>query len=338
MAPTKPRASRSKKATAAAATAPDAAQAEAQAEATAAEQLAPPPQHVKAVYNAMDPSEAQNLTLGPPSSDDEHVVLKLNIRVQPTEEGSKLPEPYNDMHMLHQEWKSEAAAAAAAPRPDADVDAAAGAAPQEHVAAGGGGGADLKVIKLLKDFEEKNKNNEWPSTTSIHCYWCCHRFDNAPFGIPVKYLHQRFHVYGCFCSLECATAYNFHSNESVAEIWERYNLINMLSRMIGHTATVKAAPNRLALKMFGGHLAIEPFRAFFQTNKMININFPPMMTLTQQVEEINQSDLNNEYKYIPIDTERINKYTEKIKLKRNKPVTDYKNTLDHTMNLKYQAT
>jgi hypothetical protein len=89
--------------------------------------------------------------------------------------------------------------------------------------------------------------------------------------------------------------------------------------------------------MFGGHLSIEDFREFCRTSKIININFPPMLSLTQQIEEINESDLNKEYKYIPLDTERINKYKDKIKLKRSKPLTTYENTLDHAMNLKFEG-
>jgi hypothetical protein len=198
-------------------------------------------------------------------------------------------------------------------------------------------GSHLKVIELLKDFEEKNKNNEWPQTTTICCYWCCHKFETAPFGIPVKYVDAKFHVYGCFCSLECAAAYNFSSKESVDEVWERHNLLSLLSKTIGNKEILKSAPNRLALYMFGGHLSIEEFRNFCWTSKIININFPPMMTMTQQIEEINESDLNKEYKYIPIDTDRINKYKDKIKLKRTKPLTTFENTLDHAMNLKFES-
>lgn len=188
-----------------------------------------------------------------------------------------------------------------------------------------------KVIHLLKDFEQKSKNNEWPTTTQISCYWCCHKFNNAPFGIPVKYVDNKYHVFGCFCSLECAAAFNFGSKESVDEIWEQYNLINQLSRDIGHKKIVKPAPSKLALKMFGGHMPIEAFREFCFTSRIININFPPMMTLTQQIEEFNETDINTEYKYIPLDTERINKYKEKMKLKRTKPLTDQENTLDKIM-------
>jgi len=194
----------------------------------------------------------------------------------------------------------------------------------------------LKVVQLLKDFEEKNKNNEWPSNTSIACYWCCHKFDNAPFGIPVKYVNSVFHVYGCFCSLECAAAHNLACKDSIDEMWERFNLINLLARKLNFSrGYVKPAPNRLALTMFGGHMTIEEFRTFTETSKIINVNFPPMMTMTQQIEEINESDINSEYKYIPLDTDRVNKYKEKIKLKRTKPLHDFKNTLDHAMNLKF---
>lgn len=194
---------------------------------------------------------------------------------------------------------------------------------------------NLKIIELLKDFEEKNKHNEWPSNTSIHCYWCCHKFNNTPFGIPIKYIENKFYVYGCFCSLECCAAYNLESKDSADDIWERMSLINILGRKLNFNEYIKPAPSKLALKIFGGHMEIEDFRMYCKSNKIINVNFPPMLTLTQQLEEINEADVNNEYRYIPIDTERINKYKEKIKLKRAKPLTNFRNTLDHTMNLKY---
>lgn len=195
----------------------------------------------------------------------------------------------------------------------------------------------LKVVHLLEDFEKKNQNNEWPLSTSIHCYWCCHGFTTPPFGLPVKYYRDKFYVVGCFCSLECASAHNMHSQDGVDQILERNNLLHALSRKIEYIETVKAAPSRLALRMFGGHMSIDEFRAFCKTSKLINLNFPPMMTLTQQLEEINQCDVNQDYKYVPVDTERVNKYKEKIKLKRQKPLMNYQHTLDHVMNLKITA-
>jgi hypothetical protein len=193
---------------------------------------------------------------------------------------------------------------------------------------------ELKVVNILKDFEEKNKNKEWPSNTSICCYWCCHRFDNAPYGIPINFQNNNYNVYGCFCSLECASAYNFKNNECVDQMWERYNLMNMLYRKLNIGKIIKPAPDRIALKIFGGYLDIDKFREYFKSNKILNVNFPPMSSLTQQIEEINDYELNNDYKYIPLDNDRINKFKERQMLfKRNKPLINSSNTLESTMNL-----
>jgi len=258
-----------------------------------------------------------------PPIEDEHVILKLNVIPPFSSAGSSEPLPYNNDDVMYSSvFEAD----------KADEYAHVAGVPAQGTYAKSDG---LKVVELLKDFEEKNKIDEWPQTTSIHCYWCCHRFDNAPYGIPVKMVNHKFYVFGCFCSLECAMAHNFSSRDSNTEIWERHNLINMLARKIGCEERIKPAPTRLALSMFGGHLSIEEFRGFSKTNKLININFPPMMTLTQQIEEINESDINNELRYIPVDTERINRYKEKIHLKRTKPINTSENTLDQAMNLKF---
>ena len=122
--------------------------------------------------------------------------------------------------------------------------------------------------------------------------------------------------------------------DNVDEMWERYNLINLLYRRLGSGKIVKPAPDRLALKMFGGYMDIDEFRDFFRSNKLVNVNFPPMSSLTQQIEEINEHELNNEFKYIPLDQDRIDKYKAKM-FKRNKPLINNKNSLESSMNLKY---
>ena len=193
----------------------------------------------------------------------------------------------------------------------------------------------LKIVDVLKDFEQKNKNNEWPSNTSIACYWCCHKFNNAPYGIPVSYNNGHFDVFGCFCSLECAAAYNFKVNNSIDEVWERYNLINLLSRRVNQGRLIKPAPDKMTLKMFGGFMDIDTFRNYSHAHKVININFPPMTSLTQQIEEINEYELNPDMRYIPLDNERINRCKEKMIFKRTKPLLNDKTSLESSMNVKY---
>ena len=192
-----------------------------------------------------------------------------------------------------------------------------------------------RVVRLLMDFEEKSKIGEWPSNTSVCCHWCCHKFNTVPVGLPVKYVHERFQVVGCFCSLECAAAWNFASKESSDEIHERYALINLLSSYAGYGKVIRPSPDRSALAMFGGHMSIDDFRRFSTSNKAMMCSCTPMMSLAQQVEEISDSELRSEYKFIPLDKDRVNKYQEKIRLRRTKPLINYKNTLDCTMNLRY---
>jgi hypothetical protein len=287
------------------------------------------PKYVYASYNVANQDEQNNMSS---ISDDENVIVRLNIN------DIELCDDYmkNDEHPYaynHDTYKLISNVADSIDDKETQQVSSTHDTPTNFTNNQGS-----KVVNILQDFEEKNKHNEWPLNTSISCYWCCHRFDNSPYGIPINYVNERFEVFGCFCSLECATAYNFHETTNVDEMWERYNLINLLSRRLQLGNLVKCAPPRLSLKIFGGHMDIGQFRSFTkkENHKFINVNFPPMTSITQQLEEINDFELNNDLKYIPIDNERINKYKEKIIFKRNKPLIDSTRSLETTMNLKYE--
>jgi hypothetical protein len=272
----------------------------------------------KSVYSTVDvvPVQTGNASA---ASDDENVIVRLQVKESPSvpedENGKNDDHPYaynrdnysNISNVNNDEVSRES----------------------EVITTNG-----LKIVDLLKDFEQKNKNKEWPTNTSICCYWCCNKFENTPVGIPVNYSSHQFEVFGCFCSLECAAAHNFKMNDSFDEVWERHNLINLLARKLGVGNMIKAAPDRMSLKMFGGFLDIDAFRKYTTSGKLININFPPMTSLTQQIEEVNEYELNNDLKYIPIDHDRINKYKEKMMFKRAKPLVPQKSSLESTMNLK----
>lgn len=187
-----------------------------------------------------------------------------------------------------------------------------------------------KVVELLREFDKKTKNDEWPTSTSIACFWCCHKFQSSPLGLPCKYYKNRFYVMGCFCSLECASAYNIMQLKD-SHIEERNNLLNYLSNRLGYSSIIKTAPPREMLQMFGGNMTIEEFRKSNTIDKSIHINFPPMTVLISQFEEINDSDISSNLKYIPLDIDRIDKYREKIKLQRIQPVNQHKNTLENVM-------
>jgi hypothetical protein len=269
----------------------------------------------KSIYNVNE------IAVTPPStslSDEENVIVRLHVIEEEFKEGDsdEHPHAYNNDNYSTMHSVDDQAVCINTENPEKKDN------------------TDKKIVDVLKDFEQKNKNNEWPSNTSTHCYWCCHKFDNAPYGIPVCYSNHTFEVFGCFCSLHCAAAYNFQSNESLDAVWERYNLINLLSRRLQLGRLVKPAPDKMTLKIFGGFLDIEAFRNFHMTNKVVNINFPPMTSLTQQIEEINDYELNNDLKFIPLDNERINRCKEKMMFKRTRPLINEKSTLESSMNLK----
>lgn len=312
-----------------------------------------------------------NPQLPDPSDDDTTIILKLSV-AGPTSQAA--PDAYNaestnnNLHVAQQEQGCSDASCAHSqlPLPSAastaqssglgapslllmdDASALASAHPpsgpalpatpqQVHpLAHAHGGASSLQVVRLLAAFEEKGKSGEWPCSTTVHCYWCCHRFASVPFGLPVKYTADTFHVVGCFCSLECAAAYNFASGkDSMDDTFNRYSLLNALSARLGLGRVVRLAPDRLALRIFGGHLGIDEFRAFTSSGRQILVNWPPMQTITQQLEEVHENDVRSEYKYIPLDAERVNRYAEKVRLKRSKPLVNFKNTLEHSMKLRF---
>jgi hypothetical protein len=259
-------------------------------------------------------------------SDDENIIVRLNIKSAGSGEFDNLSDNEQPSAYDQQDTYYNFNPEPLQPKPEIQVESGDGTDfPDSRV-------APLKVVKLLKDFEEKNKVNEWPQNTSVACYWCCHRFHTPPFGIPVNIHDDIFHVYGCFCSIECAAAYNFKMHDSIDEMWERYHLMNILMRRLDMGDFVTPAPDRLSLKMFGGFMEIDEFRNYFKSNKLININFPPMTSLTQQIEEINDYEIFNDYKYIPVDHDRIDRHKVRM-FKRNKPLVDFKHTLESSMNL-----
>ena len=197
-----------------------------------------------------------------------------------------------------------------------------------------------KVNSIMVYYNEYNKRKEWPKKSSINCFWCCHTFTCTPCVLPTKLKGDVFHVYGNFCSKECAAAYNFESqdNHNYQCPWERYSLLNHLYSLIEQKPDlqVNLAPHRMTLEMFGGSLSIEEFRESFTTNKKYNVVYPPMVSIIPAMEISNKVDNSkrNESYYIPIDKERIKKVNNDLRLRRRNPINN-KNTLENCMRLKY---
>lgn len=161
---------------------------------------------------------------------------------------------------------------------------------------------------------DENKKKVTIKKTNIKCWWDCESFSNLPSFLVDFYHDNTYHVRGCFCSVNCALAYNaFYLRDS--KISERKSLTLKMHRemydlSIDDSADIKEAPPRETLADFSGEggLSIEEFRKTFLRMKREYILFmPPMKPITMHIEERNADSENiDDKKYI---------------LKRNKPLS-----------------
>ena len=193
-----------------------------------------------------------------------------------------------------------------------------------------------KQIDLLHTLSVTYDGTKWPQSSNICCFWCCHNFTNTPWGIPKKYNADTgiFTMYGVFCSPNCVLANLLHHENNNVNLWEQVSLLNLLHYKIYETdENIVPAPDNICLKMFGGPLNIQEFRALTLKNeKKYSVNFPPCVIITPVLEETKKV-FNQDSYYIPIDKKRINKIQTELKIKRTNNV--YKNSLENVMNISY---
>ncbi len=193
-----------------------------------------------------------------------------------------------------------------------------------------------KQIDLLHTLSVTYDGTKWPQSSNICCFWCCHNFDNTPWGIPKKYNADTgiFTMYGIFCSPNCVLAHLLRNESNNVCLWEYISLLNLMHYKIYETdENIVPAPDNICLKMFGGPLNIQEFRALTLKNeKKYAINFPPCVIITPVLEETKKV-FNQDSYYIPIDKKRINKIQTELKIKRTNNV--YKNSLENVMNISY---
>ena len=117
------------------------------------------------------------------------------------------------------------------------------------------------------------------------CWHCCHSFESEMYQLPRVFDadEQIYHVYGCFCSAECAKAHILEQN-SFDRNQQLNNFTRMLEEVYGITEQIHEAPPRVTLKMFGGVFGIEKFRSHKTTCRLIT---PPFVSYCMVVEEKN---------------------------------------------------
>ena len=189
--------------------------------------------------------------------------------------------------------------------------------------------SNTNKLNVLTNLGININNDKWIDKTDVACLWCCHSFKSSPWGIPYKFVADKFLLFGIFCMPNCALAYILQFYKDDDSLWEKVALLNLLYfKIYGQYTNLQPSFDKMSLKLFGGTLEIEDYRNIIYGNeKSYSVEFPPCNTIIPMLEEIyKKTALSNTF--IPVDKNRIHIANTELKLKRSKPIINHKNTLD----------
>ena len=196
-----------------------------------------------------------------------------------------------------------------------------------------------KKATLLVQFQSSDEIKTLPERVDAACFWCCHTFDWRPVVLPVRDQGDYIQVRGNFCCPECAMAHLFDSRQDSFARWEQLSLLNRIYGSVSN-GSLRPAPPRTVLKMFGGPMPIEDYRSLIRKGKMrVDIHTPPMVSLlaTMDTKPIDFYDVSLTKNVMETVGERLAKAEEVLKLKRTKPLKAWESTLDACINLKVRS-
>ena len=174
-----------------------------------------------------------------------------------------------------------------------------------------------EVWKKLKVLEHNLHINNISDKKSA-CFWCTYEFDNPPVYIPKHFIKDSYHVYGCFCSPECGTAYLMEENIDSSSKFERYHLINHIySKIYDYKKNIKPAPNPYyMLEKYYGNLTIQEYRSLLRNERLFLIVDKPLTRILPELHEDNDDFIINN-KIIPSNNYQFKKKLQKKQTKNN---------------------
>jgi len=157
-------------------------------------------------------------------------------------------------------------------------------------------------------------------STNVACWWDTEHFDNPPCFLTEDLIDGVYHVFGCFCSFNCAAAFN--ENIGDYKVSHRFSILLDLyektQNIQDSNYTITIAPKPLVLTKFGGNKTIQEFRTnFLTTNREIRYIMPPMKPIMPYIEEIDT------FRRI-INTSTNSSSNDHLVLKRTKPLLNNK--------------
>jgi hypothetical protein len=191
--------------------------------------------------------------------------------------------------------------------------------------------------KLMICYQDSNREQRLPDATEVACFWDCHQFRGQPWVIPTAIEEGIWRVYGNFCSPECAAAYLFNERLDIHVQWERYALLNRLYKTYVSSESVRIAPSRHCLRLFGGTLDISVFRQTVSEKRLrVDVMAPPMISIIQVMDTkpIDFYDASMKNTFIPWEMDRMNRPgAQGLRLRRSKPVAEKEATLEYCMGI-----
>ena len=178
-----------------------------------------------------------------------------------------------------------------------------------------------KIKDLEKILHFNNINNKKSA-----CFWCTYGFDNPPIYIPKYEIKNSYHVYGCFCSPECAAAHLSEENIDASSKFERYHLLNYLyAKIYKYERNIKPAPDpHYTLDKFCGNLTIQEYRKLLQNDNLLLVVDKPLTRILPELHEDNDDFLLNN-KSIPCNNG--------LRIKRNKTVVTKSDILNENFGI-----
>lgn len=171
---------------------------------------------------------------------------------------------------------------------------------------------DIREIwKKLKVLEHNLHVNNIGNKKSA-CFWDTCEFDNPPVYIPKHFMNDTYHVYGCFCSPECAVAHLMEENIDSSIKFERYQLMNHIySKIYNYNKNIKPAPNPYyMLEKYYGNLTTQEYRSLLRNERLFLVVDKPLTRIMPELHEDNDDFIINN-KIIPTNNIKLRKVQRK---------------------------
>jgi hypothetical protein len=189
---------------------------------------------------------------------------------------------------------------------------------------------------LMVQYKELKSQSKIPDTTNIACFWCAHSFSWQPTIIPEREEKGIYRVYGNFCSPCCSMAYLLTESLDTHVRWERIALLHRMYGSLYTSGRIFPAPARESLKLFGGPMTIQEYRASVAAGRIrVDIQMPPMVSILGSIDTkpIDFYDSSMKHTVSPLLGEIVPKAEEGLRLKRSKPLKEKESTLDSVLKI-----